>query len=98
MVSVTLVELFPPQTRSSGAALAYGLGLGPIAGSAPLVATALLTGTGTWVGPAAYLATFALVATVVLAKFLPETHGRSLTNETAAVAAAEQAEQLESTV
>jgi MHS family proline/betaine transporter-like MFS transporter len=98
MVSVTLVELFPPQTRSSGAALAYGLGLGPIAGTAPLVATALLTGTGSWIGPAAYLVTFAVIAAVVLAKFLPETRGRSLTNETAAVAAAEQADQLESAV
>lgn len=78
MVSVTLVELFPPQTRSSGAALAYGLGLGPIAGSAPLVATALYTGTGTWVGPAAYLAVFCVIAIVVLVKALPETHSRSL--------------------
>jgi MFS transporter, MHS family, proline/betaine transporter len=87
MVSVTLVELFPPQTRSSGASLAYGLGLGPIAGSAPLVATALLIRTGSYLAPAAYLVAFALVAAVVLFKFLPETRGRSLVSETSAVAA-----------
>jgi MHS family proline/betaine transporter-like MFS transporter len=91
MVSVTLVELFPPQTRSSGASLAYGLGLGPIAGSAPLVATALLIRTGSYLAPAAYLVAFALVAAVVLFKFLPETRGRSLVSETSAVAA-EQAQ------
>jgi len=50
-----------------------------------------LIGTGTYLAPAAYLVAFALVAAVVLFKFLPETRGRSLVNETSAVAA-EQAQ------
>jgi MHS family proline/betaine transporter-like MFS transporter len=78
MSSVTLVELFPAQTRSSGAALAYSLGVGPIAGSAPLVATALAAGTGTPLAPAGYLAAITLVVALVLVRHLPETRHRSL--------------------
>ena len=78
MSSVTLVELFPAQTRSSGAALAYSLGVGPIAGSAPLVATALAAATGTPLAPAGYLAAITLVVALVLVRHLPETRHRSL--------------------
>jgi MHS family proline/betaine transporter-like MFS transporter len=78
MSSITLVELFPARTRSSGAALAYSLGLGPIAGSAPLVATALVTQTGSPLAPAAYLIAITLVVGLVLLRHLPETRHRSL--------------------
>jgi MHS family proline/betaine transporter-like MFS transporter len=81
MSSIVLVELFPARTRSSGAALAYSLGVGPIAGTAPLVAAALAAGTGSPVAPALYLAVIALAVGLVLAKVLPETSGRSLTDE-----------------
>ncbi|ALL76922.1 MFS transporter [Pseudonocardia sp. EC080610-09] len=79
MSSIVLVELFPARTRSSGAALAYSLGVGPIAGTAPLVAAALTAATGTVVASALYLAAIALVVGIVLTRTLPETAGRSLT-------------------
>ncbi|BBF99627.1 MULTISPECIES: MFS transporter [Pseudonocardia] len=81
MSSIVLVELFPARTRSSGAALAYSLGVGPIAGTAPLVAAALTAATGTVVAAAFYLAVIALAVGIVLIRFLPETGGRSLTDE-----------------
>lgn len=80
MSSIVLVELFPARTRSSGAALAYSLGVGPIAGTAPLVAAALTAATGTVVASAFYLAAIALVVGLVLIRVLPETAGRSLTD------------------
>ncbi|MDL5155601.1 MFS transporter [Actinomycetospora termitidis] len=80
MSSIVLVELFPARTRSSGAALAYSLGVGPIAGTAPLVAAALAVGTGSTVAPALYLATIALVVGLVLVKVLPETAHRALSD------------------
>ncbi|MGI8311875.1 MFS transporter [Saccharopolyspora hattusasensis] len=78
MSSIVLVELFPARTRSSGSALAYSLGVGPIAGTAPLVAAALAAATHTPVAPALYLAAIALIVGLVLAWRLPETAGRSL--------------------
>ncbi|MEJ2868193.1 MFS transporter [Actinomycetospora sp. OC33-EN08] len=80
MSSIVLVELFPARTRSSGAALAYSLGVGPIAGTAPLVAAALAAGTGSTVAPALYLAGIALVVGLVLVKVLPETAHRALSD------------------
>lgn len=82
MSSIVLVELFPARTRSSGAAVAFSLGAGPIAGTAPLVAAALAAGTGSPLAPALYLAGIALTIGLVLAKVLPETAGRSLTDDT----------------
>lgn len=87
MSSIVLVELFPARTRSSGAALAYSLGVGPIAGTAPLVAAALAAASGTVVAPGLYLAVIALGVGFVLRGALPETAGRSLTDERAAAAA-----------
>jgi MHS family proline/betaine transporter-like MFS transporter len=78
MGSITLVELFPPHNRSTGAAIGYGLGVGPIAGSAPLIATALVEHTGNPMVAAYYLMGIALVVTVVLVARLPETFTRSL--------------------
>lgn len=80
MVSVTLVELFPPRTRSAGAALAYGLGLGPIAGTGPLVANWLKEQTGSFYAPAAYLAVVAVICGCAIAALLPETRHRSLSS------------------
>lgn len=78
MGSITLVELFPPHNRSTGAAIGYGLGVGPIAGSAPLIATALVEHTGNPMVAAYYLMGIALVVTLVLVARLPETFTRSL--------------------
>jgi MFS transporter, MHS family, proline/betaine transporter len=78
MSSIVLVELFPARTRSSAAALAYSLGVGPIAGTAPLVAAALAAATGSPAAPAIYLAVIALAVGLVLMKVLPETAHRSL--------------------
>jgi MFS transporter, MHS family, proline/betaine transporter len=80
MCSIVLVELFPARTRSSGAAFAFSLGVGPIAGSAPLVAAALAAGTGSPLAPAIYLMAIALPIGLLLAHRLPETAGRPLTD------------------
>ena len=80
MCSIVLVELFPARTRSSGAALAFSLGVGPIAGSAPLVAAALAAATGSPIAPALYLMAIALPIGLVLSRRLPETAGRPLTD------------------
>ena len=80
MCSIVLVELFPARTRSSGAALAFSLGVGPIAGSAPLVAAALAAGTRSPLAPAIYLMAIALPIGLLLAHRLPETAGRPLTD------------------
>ncbi|MDD7939683.1 MFS transporter [Actinomycetospora lutea] len=93
MSSIVLVELFPARTRSSGAAVAFSLGVGPVAGTAPLVAAALASSAGSAVGSAVasalYLAVIALVVGLVLVRVLPETRNRSLTDdvETSVVAA-----------
>ncbi|MGW4587833.1 MFS transporter [Amycolatopsis thermoflava] len=86
MSSIVLVELFPARTRSSGSALAYSLGVGPIAGTAPLVAAALAAATGSPLAPALYLAVIAAAVGLVLARKLPETSARPL-GEPAAVTA-----------
>lgn len=75
---VLLVELFPADTRSSGSALGYNLGL-LVAGPGPLVAAALVNAFGTTVAPAWYPALVALLAAPVLIKWLPETYRRDIT-------------------
>ncbi|GAA4879036.1 MFS transporter [Actinomycetospora straminea] len=84
MSSIVLVELFPARTRSSGAALAFSVGVGPVAGTAPLVAATLASSAGSAVGSAVasglYLAVIALVVGLVLLRVLPETSGRSLSD------------------
>lgn len=73
MSSVALVELFPPKTRSTGAALSYSLGVGPVAGTAPIVATALGASSTITIAPLTYLLVICLAVALVLARFLPET-------------------------
>jgi MHS family proline/betaine transporter-like MFS transporter len=97
MSSIVLVELFPARTRSSGAALAYSLGVGPIAGTAPLVAAALAAGTGSPVAPALYLVAIALPVGLVLAKVLPETADRPLNDIPAAASPAAAATRISTT-
>lgn len=78
MVSVVIVELFPPRTRMTSGSVGYNLGLGPVAGSGPLVAAALVAATGSNLAPAGYLVAIAAIALLVLYRFLPETSRRSL--------------------
>ncbi|GAA5165366.1 MULTISPECIES: MFS transporter [Amycolatopsis] len=86
MSSIVLVELFPARTRSSGSAVAFSLGVGPVAGTAPLVATALAAATHSPLAPALYLGVITLVVGLVLLRRLPETSARPL-GETAAAPA-----------
>lgn len=85
MNSVALIELFPPHTRMTSAAIGYNIGVGPIAGSGPLIAAALVAATGNPVSPAMYLSAVALVVGTVMWFVLPETYQRSLTNMDAPV-------------
>jgi MFS transporter, MHS family, proline/betaine transporter len=82
MVSVTtvcmLVELFPAETRSTGSAIGFNLGLALIGGPGPLIAAAIASGTGSSTLPALYMVVVAAIATLALAKWLPEVRGRTL--------------------
>ncbi|MGW6456484.1 MFS transporter [Streptomyces sp. NPDC055078] len=78
MLGVLLVELFPPQTRVSGASIGFNLAQAVIGGPGPLIAAALVTSTGVWVSPSFYVVGVAAVASVVLVRYLPETLGTDL--------------------
>jgi MHS family proline/betaine transporter-like MFS transporter len=78
---VILVELFPARTRVSSSAIGYNLGLALIAGPGPLIAAALAAWTDGGVTPGLYVVAVCAVAAIVLARFLPETRGRSLREE-----------------
>lgn len=73
MSSVVIVELFPPETRSTGAALGYSLGVGPIAGVGPLVAAALGAASSIPFAPMLFLLGVCVVVPLILVPFLPET-------------------------
>lgn len=73
MSSVVIVELFPPETRSTGAALGYSLGVGPIAGMGPLVAAAVGAASSIAFAPMFFLIGVCLVVPLILIPFLPET-------------------------
>ncbi len=73
MSSVVIVELFPPETRSTGAAVGYSLGVGPMAGMGPLVAAAVGAASSIPFAPMFFLLGVCLVVGLVLVPFLPET-------------------------
>ena len=73
MSSVVIVELFPPETRSTGAALGYSLGVGPMAGMGPLVAAAVGAASSIPFAPMFFLLGVCLVVPLILVPFLPET-------------------------
>ncbi|MEO3792705.1 MFS transporter [Nonomuraea sp. B10E15] len=66
------VELLPPATRVTGAAISYNAALALFGGTAPFVSTWLVDVTGTPVAPGCYLLVVALVALAV-ALTTPET-------------------------
>ncbi|TDD09608.1 MFS transporter [Nonomuraea deserti] len=66
------VELLPPATRVTGAAISYNVALALFGGTAPFVSTWLVDFTGTPVSPGLYLLVVALVALAV-ALTTPET-------------------------
>jgi MHS family proline/betaine transporter-like MFS transporter len=66
-------ELFPTDTRYTGVAIGYNLGMAIFGGTLPLVATLLIKITGDDLAPAFYLIGASLLILVVLAR-LPETY------------------------
>lgn len=62
--TLAIVELFPPNVRTSGAALSYQLGLAVFGGSAPYLAT-LFTERGFELFPGLYLAVLFVIATFI---------------------------------
>lgn len=82
MVSVTtvvmLTELFPAQTRGSGSAIGFNLGLALIGGPGPFIAAAIATASDVRAMPAIYMVAVALAGFLVVVRWLPETRGRSL--------------------
>jgi MHS family proline/betaine transporter-like MFS transporter len=82
MVSVTtvvmLTELFPAQTRGSGSAIGFNLGLALIGGPGPFIAAAIATASTNTAMPALYMVAVALAGALVALRWLPETRGRAL--------------------
>ncbi|MGN9788783.1 MFS transporter [Nonomuraea sp. ZG12] len=82
MVSVTtvvmLTELFPAQTRGSGSAIGFNLGLALIGGPGPFIAAAIATAFTDKAMPAIYMVAVALAGALVVLRWLPETRGRAL--------------------
>ncbi|MGH3390642.1 MAG: hypothetical protein ACRDOO_17380, partial [Actinomadura sp.] len=73
-----LTELFPAQTRGSGSAIGFNLGLALIGGPGPLIAAAIAEASANRAMPAIYMVVVALAGTLVVLRWLPETRGREL--------------------
>jgi MHS family proline/betaine transporter-like MFS transporter len=82
MVSVTTVvmlsEMFPAQTRGSGSAIGFNLGLALIGGPGPFVAAAIAGASTNVAMPAIYMVGVATIGFLVVLRWLPETRGRDL--------------------
>jgi len=76
-VGVVFLELFPTNTRYSGAALGYNAAYVVFGGTAPLVGTWLVSASGSLLAPAVYMAAVAVVVLLVALR-IPETFRRSL--------------------
>lgn len=74
------VELFPPATRLSGAAISYNVAFALFGGAAPFAGTALVTATGSAISPALLILAAGLLA-VGASLRVPETAGRDLMEE-----------------
>lgn len=75
---VLLVELLPASSRMVRGALGYNLAIATIVAPGPLIAAALADRLDVAGSASLYLVGVAAVALVVLARWLPETRGRSL--------------------
>lgn len=73
-----VVEMFPSNSRATGAAAGSNFGIVLIAGPGPYIASWLVASTGMPLSAAFYLLIVALVGFFVLLKLLPETRGRDL--------------------
>jgi MHS family proline/betaine transporter-like MFS transporter len=73
----TAAEQFPTQSRFSGSALAYSLGVSAFGGTAPLVATLLIQATGWDLAAGIYLVAASLLILPVIVR-TPETYRRRL--------------------
>lgn len=74
------VELFPPATRLSGAAISYNVAFAVFGGAAPFAGAALVSATGWAISPA-FLIFIAGVLAVGASLRVPETAGRDLLEE-----------------
>lgn len=62
----TIVDLFPPRTRSSGLSISYNVALAVFGGTAPLVATYLIKKTGSILSLSLYLIVSAVVGMIIV--------------------------------
>jgi MHS family proline/betaine transporter-like MFS transporter len=75
---VVMPEIFPADTRVTGGAIGYNIGIALISGTGPFVAAALVSATGYKLVPGFYLVALMLVIGIIVLLWLPETAGRNL--------------------
>lgn len=85
------VELFPARVRYTGASISYNLAFTIFGGTAPLLATWLIGVSGSQISPAWYVVGVTGLALIVIVG-MPETHRRSMRDETTADALATAAD------
>lgn len=92
MLGVLLVELFPAESRMSGAGIGFNTAQAIVGGQGPLVAAVLAAALpGLAFAPSLYIVVVAAIALVVLWAFLPETKDLSLTATNSATATLQDA-------
>ncbi len=72
VMTVLLVELYPPETRSSSSSVGYNISSAFIAGPASYIGAWLAATIQTPVSPAFYLVAVTIVTSIVLYNMLPE--------------------------
>ena len=73
-----IIEMFPSDSRATGAAAGENLGIVLLAGPGPYVASWIVIATGHPVTAGIYLCVVAVIGFVVMYKAMPETRGRDL--------------------
>jgi MHS family proline/betaine transporter-like MFS transporter len=86
---VVMPEIFPTNSRVTGGAIGYNIGIALISGTGPFVAALLVTISGNPIAPGFYLAAMMLIVGIIVVLFLPETKNRSLYMEQEEVELAE---------
>lgn len=82
---VVLPEVFPADTRVTGGAIGYNVGIALSSGTGPFVAALLVTVTGNPIAPGFYFVVVMLVVGAIVWRYLPETRHRNLYEATTAV-------------
>ncbi len=75
---IVMPEVFPANTRTTGASIGYNIGVALIGGTGPFIAAFLVSRTGNPIAPGYYFSAFMLVLAIIVAVWLPETSGRNL--------------------